>query len=450
MSGRFVRSSKYRHVHGTPAKKEKCYLGPRAETTGEGNFIAASTLYWAVALPGGGGPVGVWNHKNVGRVDVAGPKVNVHKSKVVDLDFSPFAESLLATASEDGTVKIVLLPSDGTLKTEVTAATQTLEGHQKKLSLIRWHPTANNVIGSCAYDNLVKIWDVEKGKEIASVDDHPDFPISMEWNEDGSLLATSCKDKFIRVFDPRKKGAALKGLGLEGAKGQRVVWFSGFNKVGTVGFQKSNSRGYALFDTKNMSAQVVNADLDSAAGVFIPYYDPDTSMLYLAGKGDAAIRYWEIVNEDPYVHYLSEFRDNESTKGACFLPKTMMDTTKCEVAVCYRVMKDHIAPISFQVPRKSEMFQGDIFPETNAFRPVMTAEEWAGGANKQPLKKSMKPGSAAPAGGVSSDTKFEAAAPKATTSAAGGGAASPFSGSVESQLQQALARIVELEAQLKK
>jgi len=172
-------------------------------------------------------------------------------------------------------------------------------------------------------------------------------------------------------------------------------------------------------------------------------------MLYLAGKGDAAIKYWEIVNEEPYVHFLSEFRDNESTKGACFLPKTVVDTKVCEVSVCYRVMKDFISPISFQVPRKSEMFQADIFPDTNAFRPVLTADEYVAGQNKQPLKKSMKPGAAGPTGGVSSDSKFssdsKSAAGSGAAAASAGGAAG---GSVQQQLDVALARIKELEAEV--
>jgi len=249
MSGRFVRSSKYRHVYGTPNKKDKAFLGTRAETTGEGNYIAASTAYWAVALPGGGGPVYAGLHKAVGRIEVSAPKINVHKQKVVDLEWSPFAETLLATASEDGTARLTMLPAGGVTQ-DIVQPVQTLEGHQKKLSLVRWHPTANNVLGTCAYDNTVKVWDVEKGKEIVSMDEHPEFPISMEWNEDGSLLATSCKDKYIRIFDPRKKGSAVKSLGLEGAKGQRVVWISPLNKLMTVGFQKNNSRGYSLFDCK--------------------------------------------------------------------------------------------------------------------------------------------------------------------------------------------------------
>jgi len=456
MSGRFVRASKYRHVFGTPAKKDKAFLGVRAETTGEGNFIAASSTYWACALQGGGGPVQAILHKGVGRIEVSAPKLNVHKSKVVDLDFSPFVETLLATASEDGTVKIVNLPAAG-LTADITKADQTLEGHQKKLSLIRWHPTASNVISSVAYDNVVKVWDVEKGKEIASVEDHPDFPISMEWNEDGSLLATSCKDKYVRIFDPRKKGSVAKGLGLGGAKGQRVVWLGSLGKVATVGFQANNSRGYSLFDTKKMDTAVANADLDQAAGVFIPYYDADTSMLYLAGKGDAAVKYWEIVNEEPYVHFLSEYRDTESTKGACFLPKTVCDTTKCEVSICYRIMKDYVSPVSFQVPRKSEMFQADIFPDTYAGKAVITADEYAAGTNKAPLKKSMKPGAAGPSGGIATDTKFAASDSKsaaAPASSAGSAAAPAAGGQTVAQLQAALdaanAKIKELEAEIAK
>jgi len=265
-------------------------------------------------------------------------------------------------------------------------------------------------------------------------------------------MATSCKDKYIRIFDPRKKGSVSKGLGLGGTKGQRVVWINGLNKVMTVGFQANNSRGYSLFDIKKMDKEVANADLDSAAGVFIPYYDQDTSMLYLAGKGDAAIKYWEIVNEEPYVHFLSEFRDNESTKGACFLPKTVVDTKICEVSICYRVMKDFISPISFQVPRKSEMFQADIFPDTNAGRPVLTADEYVAGGNKAPLKKSMKPGAAGPTGGVSSDSKFAANDSKSNAGAASSGAAASSGGaaggSLQQQLDVALARIKELEAEV--
>jgi len=57
-------------------------------------------------------------------------------------------------------------------------------------------------------------------------------------------------------------------------------------------------------------------------------------------------------------------------------------------------MRDWISPISFQVPRKSDIFQGDLYPDTYAGKPMLSADEWLGGDNKTPAKRSMKPGAA--------------------------------------------------------
>lgn len=35
------------------------------------------------------------------------------------------------------------------------------------------------------------------------IDCHPDVIYSMSFNRDGSLIATTCKDKKVRVIDPR-------------------------------------------------------------------------------------------------------------------------------------------------------------------------------------------------------------------------------------------------------
>jgi hypothetical protein len=45
MSGRFVRASKYRHVHGDEPKKDGAYVNLRPQCTGDGNFVAASTKF---------------------------------------------------------------------------------------------------------------------------------------------------------------------------------------------------------------------------------------------------------------------------------------------------------------------------------------------------------------------------------------------------------------------
>ena len=44
--------------------------------------------------------------------------------------------------------------------------------------------------------------------------------------------------------------------------------------------------------------------LDCSSGVLTPHYDPDTSMLYLVGRGDGTLRYYEILAEAPWVSFL--------------------------------------------------------------------------------------------------------------------------------------------------
>lgn len=37
------------------------------------------------------------------------------------------------------------------------------------------------------------------------MDDHPDLIYSISWNRNGSLFCTTCKDRRLRVCDPRKR-----------------------------------------------------------------------------------------------------------------------------------------------------------------------------------------------------------------------------------------------------
>lgn len=55
-------------------------------------------------------------------------------------------------------------------------------------------------------DNQIIIWNVGTGQAMISLEDmHPDVIYSVAWNRNGSLICTSCKDKSIRIIDPRKE-----------------------------------------------------------------------------------------------------------------------------------------------------------------------------------------------------------------------------------------------------
>ena len=75
--------------------------------------------------------------------------------------------------------------------------------HQRRVGLVLWHPSAQNVLLTAGSDNLVVIWNVGTGEPTVVIDSHPDLVYSACWNWEGSKLLTTCKDKKIRIIDPR-------------------------------------------------------------------------------------------------------------------------------------------------------------------------------------------------------------------------------------------------------
>ena len=59
---------------------------------------------------------------------------------------------------------------------------------------------------------------------------------------------------------------------------------------------------------------------------------PDTALNGLVLQGDSSIRYFEITEEPPFVHYLNTFSSKEPQRGMGFMPKRGLDVSKCEIA----------------------------------------------------------------------------------------------------------------------
>ena len=116
--------------------------------------------------------------------------------------------------------------------------------------------------------------------------------------------------------------------------------------------------------------------LDSSSGVLTPFYDPDTSMMYIAGKGDGNIRFYEILTESPWVCYLNQFISGTPHRSLGVMPKRGVDVMACEITRFYKLhtVRDMVEPISMVVPRKTEIFQDDIYPETSAPIPALTGK----------------------------------------------------------------------------
>ncbi|XP_037848615.1 coronin-6 isoform X3 [Chlorocebus sabaeus] len=313
MSRRVVRQSKFRHVFGQAAKADQAYEDIRvSKVTWDSSFCAVNPKFLAIIVEAGGG----------------GAFIVLPLAKVWQIpDYTPMRN--------------------------ITEPIITLEGHSKRVGILSWHPTARNVLLSAGGDNMIIIWNVGTGEVLLSLDDmHPDVIHSVCWNSNGSLLATTCKDKTLRIIDPRK--------------GQVVA--------------------------NNFEEPVALQEMDTSNGVLLPFYDPDSSIVYLCGKGDSSIRYFEITDEPPFVHYLNTFSSKEPQRGMGFMPKRGLDVSKCEIARFYKLHERKCEPIIMTVPRKSDLFQDDLYPDTPGPEPALEADEWLSGQDADPVLISLRDG----------------------------------------------------------
>lgn len=388
---RFVRQSKYRHVFGTLAKNELQFTNVKiSRSAWDSDKISINSKFLAVCWEAtGGGSAAVLKRDAPQKFGANIPLITGHKAAVLSVSFSPFHDNILSTASEDATVKIWNIPDEGVTE-NMNEPIQNLVGHRRKVGTVNWHPTCSNVLATSSTDFKVIIWDAEKGEKKMENTQHGDIIQSVAWSWNGDLIATTCKDKKVRVFDPRTEEVVHEVSPHTGIKGSRVLWLGSKNKFFTVGFGRTSERQYALFDPRDTSKPQAKANIDTASGQIMPFYDNDTSMVFLAGKGDGNIRYYEITDDDKFIYPLSEFKSSTPQRGMGFAPKYTCDVNACEVAKCYKLTGTEVQPISFCVPRKSDLFQDDIFPDTAGPEPSGNQDDYFGGANPDPKLVSME------------------------------------------------------------
>eukprot|EP00081_Caenorhabditis_elegans_P027503 NP_741271.1 Coronin-like protein cor-1 [Caenorhabditis elegans] len=392
-----VRQSKFRHVFCKPVKHESCMSDIRVtEITWDSLFCDVNPKFIAFINRGAGGPFMVIPVNKIGRVDKDYPFVDAHKAPCLEVAWSPFNDNVIASCSEDTTCKVWVIPDRG-LNRNLSEPAVELTGHQKRVNTIAWHPVANNVLLTAGGENVMFMWNVGTGEALLEISGHPDQIWSINFNFDGSQFVTTCKDKKIRILDSHTGEVVHEGMGHEGVKPQRAI----FVKDGLIlstGFTKRSERLYALRAPEDLSTPIVEEELDTSNGVVFPFYDEDSGLVYLVGKGDCAIRYYEVNNDAPYVHYINTYTTNEPQRAVGFQSKRGMSSEENEINRIYKLTTKGVVDIlQFFVPRKSDLFQHDLYPDTRSTIPALTAEEFMEGKNAAPNRQPVNAAAAAAA-----------------------------------------------------
>ncbi|KAA0185750.1 hypothetical protein HAZT_HAZT005281 [Hyalella azteca] len=257
-------------------------------------------------------------------------------------------------------VHIWHIPTSG-LESNISSPEYSLPQFDKRVENVLFHPTTEFIL-SIAYYDTIKIWDILHQKEISCCQGATDQLQSTTWRGDGSMLASSGKDRVVRLHDPRAPHkAALECNGHQSAKDSRIVWLGDTDSILSTGYSSSRIREMSLRDVRAFDKPVKTQQFDASTGILMPLYDADTRMLFLAGKADVSIMYWEVTNKEPYL--TEGLKHTGALHGAYH-----------------------------HVPGAAQEFHSDLFPDTRSATSAQTIEAWVTGGNAALAPLSLDPG----------------------------------------------------------
>ena len=377
--------SPYRNLFGEEPRYKYHHMDLCKAST-EGNKMAINNKFMALSWNYDRGGIAIFdpNEYSYGKPDQK--LLKGHKGKIFDLKFSPFFTDLLASASEDCTVKLWKIPEEG-LKEDITSDAQTYTGHKRKVSLVAFNPLVSDAVASTSVDYSIQVWNMIKA-EIYSLCKINEHPTSLDWNENGSLIGATDSAKKITIFDPRDNKVVFSHQVTDG-RNPKFVW-TGNDTFAYVGFCKKNEREFKHFDIRKLeNNELCRVKIDEQVSLITPYFDHESRLLYTVGKGEANVNVFDFNETVPYR--CLNYSTGNPASTFCMIDRRNVDYNKNELdRMAKWTVFNEIMYVSFYVLRRQVKYEPSLYPHLPSYDPAMTYDEWTSGENKPQTKKEIK------------------------------------------------------------
>ncbi|KAJ1339301.1 hypothetical protein BSLG_006068 [Batrachochytrium salamandrivorans] len=173
---------------------------------------------------------------------------------------------------------------------------------------------------------LIKIWNICTKKLISTMT-LPDQALSVAFSYDGNCIAAILRDKTIRVYDSHT-GLELQVDHRTRTKAARILWIGDTGRLVSVGY----------------------------ASMLIPFYDHDTGLLILCGRGESVVTFYHLSTE-PEPLFLTRYSVPGGIRqlSMALLPKRHCNVKEIE---SIKAMFDIAMEKSKQGPLPQDLIEG--------------------------------------------------------------------------------------------
>lgn len=318
--------------------------------------------------------------------------IEAYSKPIQDFDLNPFkVNDLIMT--DGSTLRYYALPRDSNkIQGPLKDPSFEISSFSQRITSLQYHPTASNLSFVALRNGQISFIDLNQQQISLSVDaiHHNSMLQCFSWDFDGNSLFTSSKDMKIRLLDPRASSPVSHCIEKthESIKGLTIKWLSNRDSLISCGFSKSGDREMYLWDIRNLNSPIKKEIVDHNPGMISIHEDPSTGIIFLLGKGDDVIKYYEVREDEGQFHFISKFVCKESHSDVCAFPKTMVDVSICEIVRFARLTKDKVDHVMFQVPRREKknnekIYYEDLYTIVESIEPSKDVKQWIQGNNEK-------------------------------------------------------------------
>lgn len=159
-----------------------------------------------------------------------------HTSFVRSLTFATSGHHLIS-ASDDRTVKVW---DAGSWQCKIT-----LLGHTSPLRAVTIHPLLSNIIASGGVDGSIRLWDIERGQMLSSIQGLGSTVLALSLHPNGKVVASCGSERLIKIWNYTEQRPTLRVL----AHNDSVVDVA-FDRSGALCVSGSQDGTVKIWDTK--------------------------------------------------------------------------------------------------------------------------------------------------------------------------------------------------------
>jgi WD40 repeat protein len=226
-----------------------------------------------------------------------------HMDYVSSVAFHPRAP-LLATGSKDTTVKLWQLSPDNLSATCMATLDRSNGGHSNSVRSVAFHPTAP-LLATGSWDNTAKLWrlfpDNSSATCVATLAGHSDVVWSVVFHPTEPLLATSSSDNTVRLWQLSSDNSSADCVATLNGHSRYVssVAFHPTMHLLATGSGDNTVKLWHLVTTPDNSSATCVATLDQSNGghsqaVRSVAFHP-TAPLLATGSNDQTVKLWRLV-----------------------------------------------------------------------------------------------------------------------------------------------------------